>query len=501
MNKRKQTWRAAVSAAAICVAAALPTLGETAKWINTNNGGNMSAAANWENGYIPQAGDTLDFSVITAQYKGIKQDISDDIQFETMTGFNVSLNDSNWNFRYLTSPGCETGGLCFWGDARLNVAGKITYTGTKSFFISDTSVNSPGGVTADEFEYTGPAGKHIFRAPNKTWGGFRARTFTHNGAGYLWLSSYLNSADYTKAHYIVGSGGFTFGDTQANPADRFYYINFDNKFARTVRIDPYADYSFAANPTRSDNMALAMNSQCALELGTSDYDDPSISRTVTCIGGIGGYLSGTTADKVNITVDGCGTVVFNSGVYGSRFPGTITVKDTATFVLNDTALTGVGPMVLNAGTTLKAVQTDAERSVQLWGKLTCAADSTLAFDVVRGAKEPALRLFGIALPSTGKVKVAVTGFRGGVAHLMGNIPPGVTADRFEMTHEFFPCHRCLRLFHVFLPPHLPHLRPLNRLRFPSSQSPSQFLQRFLSLLLLLLRLFGPPLLQLLQRFL
>ena len=124
MNKRKQTWRAAVSAAAICVAAALPTLGETAKWINTNNGGNMSAAANWENGYIPQAGDTLDFSVITATYKGITQDISDDIQFETMTGFDISLNSSTWNFRYLTSPGCEAGGLCFWGDARLNVAGK-----------------------------------------------------------------------------------------------------------------------------------------------------------------------------------------------------------------------------------------------------------------------------------------------------------------------------------------------------------------------------------------
>jgi len=423
---------------ALFVAAALPTRGETAKWINTNNGGNMSVAANWENGYVPQAGDTLDFSVITAQYKGITQDISDDIQFETMTGFDISLNSSTWNFRYLTSPGCEAGGLCFWGPARLNVAGKITYTGAKSFFISDTSPNSPGGVTADEFEYTGPAGKHIFRAPNKTWGGFRARTFTHNGAGHLWLSSYHNSADYTKAHYIVGSGGFTFGDTQANAASRYYYINLDNSWVRTVRIDPYADYSFAANPTRSDNMALSMNSQCALELGTSDYDDPSIPRTVTCIGGIGGYLSGTTADKVNITVDGCGTVVFNSGVYGSRFPGTITVKDTATFVLNDTALTGVGPMVLNAGTTLKAVQTDAERSVQLWGKLTCAADSTLAFDVVRGAKEPALRLFGIALPSTGKVKVAVTGFRGGVAHLMGNIPPGVTADRFELVGAPWP---------------------------------------------------------------
>ena len=118
------------------VAAALPALGETAKWINTNNGGNMSAAANWQNGYIPQAGDTLDFSVITATYKGITQDISDDIQFETMTGFNISLSSSTWNFRYLTSPGCEAGGLCFWGAARLNVAGKVTFTGAKTFFNS-----------------------------------------------------------------------------------------------------------------------------------------------------------------------------------------------------------------------------------------------------------------------------------------------------------------------------------------------------------------------------
>ena len=43
---------------ALCVVAVTsPTLGETAKWINTN-GGNMNAAANWQNGYIPQAGDT-----------------------------------------------------------------------------------------------------------------------------------------------------------------------------------------------------------------------------------------------------------------------------------------------------------------------------------------------------------------------------------------------------------------------------------------------------------
>ena len=428
-----KTIRAAI--AAICVAAALPTLGETAKWINTNNGGNMSAAANWQNGYVPQAGDTLDFSVMTATYKGIVQDIADDIQFETMTGFNISLSSSTWNFRCLTSPGCEAGGFCFLGPSRLNVAGKVTFTGAKTFFISDVSGEPQGGMTADEFEYTGPAGKYIIRAPHKDWGGIRARTFTNNGTGYLRLSSYHPSANNIKAHYIVGSGGFTFGDTQANPADRFYYIAYDNKWVRTVRIDPYADYSFAANPTRSDNMALSMNSQCALELGTSDYDDPSIPRTVTCIGGIGGYLSGTTAGKVNITVDGCGTVVFNTPSGGARFPGTTTVKDTATFILRDTALSPAGPMVFNSGTTLKAVQTTAAGTVALGGAVTLAADSVLAFDFATGATAAPLRLNGLTLPASGTVKVKVSNCPRGKCTLIDNLPAGTAANSFAFAER------------------------------------------------------------------
>ena len=421
---------------ALCVVAVTsPTLGETAKWINTN-GGNMNAAANWQNGYIPQAGDTLDFSVITATYKGITQDISDDIQFETMTGFDISLNSSTWNFRYLTSPGCEAGGLCFWGAARLNVAGKVTYTGAKSFFISDVSGEPQGGMTADEFEYTGPAGKHIIRAHHKNWGGIRARTFTHNGAGHLWLSSYYSSnADNTKTHYIVGSGGFTFGDTQANTASRYYYINFDNKLARTVRIDPYADYSFAANPTRSDNMTIAMNNQCALELGTSDYDDPSISRTVTCVGCIGGYLSGTTADKMTLTVDGCGSIVFNTPSDSARFPGTTTVKDTATFILRDTALSPAGPMVFNSGTTLKSVQTTAAGTVALGGTVTLAADSVLAFDFATGATAAPLRLNGLTLPASGTVKVKVSNCPNGKCTLIDNLPAGTAANSFAFAER------------------------------------------------------------------
>ena len=401
----------------------------------------MSDPVNWENGYVPQAGDELDFSVMTATYKEIKQDIADGIQFETMTGFNISFAasdiSSKWNFRHLTTPGCEAGGCNFFGTAHLNVAGKLTYTGAKSFFISDTDANDAGGVTAGEFEYTGPAGKHIFRAPHNNWGGIRAGTFIHNGKGHLLLCSNHTNADRTKTRYIVGSGGFTFGDTQSNTAGRYYYINRDNKKARTVRIDPCADYSFAANPTLTENMAIAMYDQCTLELGTSDRDDPTIPRTVTCIGGIGGYLNGTAAANVNIIIDGCGTNYFNSATgYNSatgepRFPGTVTVKDTATIAIKDTAITPAGPVLVNSGATLAIVQTGTSGVVEFGGSVTLAADSIVAFKMSPGASAVPLRLNGLVLPESGTVKIDATGCHARKCTLIDNLPAGVTADKFE----------------------------------------------------------------------
>ena len=399
----------------------------------------MGDEANWKDGYIPQAGDTLDFSAITTTYKEIVP-ISDGVQYETMTGFTVSLSRSDaariWNFKYINSPGCDTGGFNLKGNARLNVEGKITYTGVKANFISDTSASSEGGVTADEFEYTGPSGRHIMRAPNNVWGGIRARTFIHNGTGsYLYLSTFYNSTANANAHYIVGSGGFTFGDTQANTAARYYYIAFENSRARTVRIDPYADYSFAANPTRSDNMALSMSKQCALELGTSDFDDPSVPRKVICDGGIGGYLDGTTADKETITVDGCGFLFFNTPSTGARFPGTIKVKDRATLVLKDTATTAQGPMTFASGTTLNAVQTSAAGTVELGGTATFAADSVIALDFAAGSTAVPLRMNGFTPPASGAVKVKVSSFPSRKCTLIDNLPSGTTAGSFAFSEE------------------------------------------------------------------
>lgn len=435
MNMRKMIAFAVIVASAT---APSPSSAATATWKN-NAAGNMGDEANWVDGYIPQAGDTLDFSAITDTYKGIVP-ISDDVQYETMTGFTVSLSKSDaariWNFKYINSPGCGDAGFNLYNNACLNVEGKITYTGEKAYFISDTSASSEGGVTADEFEYTGPAGRYIMRAPNNVWGGIRARTFIHNGTGnYLYLSTYFKNDATTKARYIVGSGGFTFGDTQANTASRYYYIALDNSRARTVRIDPYADYSFAANPTRDDNMALSMNNQCALELGTSDFDDPSVPRKVTCDGGIGGYLVKTTADKMTITVDGCGFLFFNTPSNGARFPGTIKVEDRATLVLKDTATTAQGPMTFASGTTLNAVQTSAAGTVELGGTATFAADSFIALDFAAGSTAVPLRLNGFTPPASGAVKVKVSNFPSRKCTLIDNLPSGTAAGSFAFSEK------------------------------------------------------------------
>ena len=72
-----RTIRAAL--AAICVAAALPSWANTAVW-KSNADGNLSDAANWVDGYVPQAGDTIDFSAITTEHS-VYNDLATPVTF------------------------------------------------------------------------------------------------------------------------------------------------------------------------------------------------------------------------------------------------------------------------------------------------------------------------------------------------------------------------------------------------------------------------------------
>ena len=396
-----------------------------ATW-KSNAGGDMSVASNWVDGYVPQAGDTLDFSVLSGSYKAISEDFNDERSFETVIAptylyMGEATEDGHigWGLKYLTYS--SGGDFRVGTSGRLNVEGRITLTGSSTRFF-----NVLGGTTvlAGEIVSQGSL-NYMTKGPNAN-ASIRAGKFTHEGTGACILT--CEDANNAMMHYIVGAGGFGFGGSMSS--GKYWYCGADSG-SRTVRIDPSADYCIAENPSRTDNLAISLagTGNISLYFGTTDADDPSVARTVTFNGGLGGYQS-----KHNVIFDGIGSVVFNTttGNDQNRFPGTIQVKDSVKFILRDTATTAKGPMTFAAGTTLKVEQTNPDGIVELGGVLTLSANSTLDFDLAANSTTSALKVATLTMPASGKVRVKASGVsRGGSAVLIDNLPSGTRANQFE----------------------------------------------------------------------
>ena len=404
----------------------------TKKAIWKNNAeGNMSVAANWVDDYVPQAGDTLDFSVLSGSSKMIIEDFNDERSFETVIapaylymGEDVNDGHIGWGLKYLTySSGVDfrvgTAG-------RLNVEGRITFTGSSTYLF-----NVFGGTTVVAGEIVNQGnGNAIMKSPNAN-ASLRAGKFTYEGTGACTLT--CRDDNNAMVHYIVGAGGFGFGGSMSS--GKYWYCSAASGKSRTVRIDPSADYCIAENPSRTDNMAISLadTGNVSVYFGTTDVDDPSVARTVTFNGGLGGYQS-----KHNVIFDGIGSVVFNTTTDNdqNRFPGTIQVKDSVKFILRDTATTAKGPMTFAAGTTLKVEQTSPTGIVELGGALTLSANSTLDFDFAENSATSALKVASLTMPASGKVRVKVSGVGNGAsAVLIDNLPAEIRANQFEFVEK------------------------------------------------------------------
>ena len=413
--------RKMMAVASICVAAALPSYGATVAW-KSNAQGYMNVASNWTGDALPQDGDSLDMSILTSPSNMYVGDFGDERRFETMTLWRTKnqlvLREGTLRLQYLTYSSGSIFGLS--SEVVLDVSGKIKSTGSRCFAGCGT-----GTVVAGEIEN---AGENAFMcASSSSSGGLVVKTdkFTISNSGYLSLSSAGNNSSY-GVNYVVGAGGLTFGDGATSSA--FYQNTNKNK----VRIDPSADYTLAANPAREsevgDNLAF-MCHESTTYFGTTDYYDNTQPRTVTFAGGIG-------ADQVsgrNVIVDGIGTLVFNACKSGTHeFNGALTVKNTATLLLRDTAAAGKGTKTFNGGTTLKVEQTKPNGIVELNGSLTLAANSTLEFVLAENSATSALRVATLALPASGTVKVKAESCGIGEHRLVENLPSGTTVDKFNL---------------------------------------------------------------------
>ena len=377
----------AVIVAAICVAAALPSWAATVAW-KSNAQGYMNVASNWTGDALPQDGDTLDMSILTTPSNMYVGDFGDERRFETMTLWRTSgqlvLRDGTLRLQYLNYSTGSVFGLS--SAVVLDVSGKITSTGSRFF-----AGCGDGTVIAGEIENAG--GNAFMCNSSSSSGGLFVKTgkFTISNSGYLSLSSAGNNSSY-GVNYVVGAGGLSFGDGATSSA--FYQNSNKNK----VRIDPSADYTLAVNPAREsamgDNLAF-MCHESTTYFGTTDYYDNTQPRTVTFAGGIG---ADSTSGR-NVIVDGIGTLVFNACKSGTHeFNGALTVKNTATLLLRDTAAPGKGTKTFESGTTFKVEQTSPTGIVPLKDSLTLAANSTLEFVLAANATTSALRVAILPAP-------------------------------------------------------------------------------------------------------
>lgn len=228
------------------------------------------------------------------------------------------------------------------------------------------------------------------------------------------------------AKYVVGAGGFSFLNNRRLGANCNPYYAVEG----AVRIDPYADYAVWENPYINNNQSIWVFANGTLTLGTTDYDDSTVARTITFKGGIGGYAGGV------VNVEGIGTVVFNS-TSNDGFAAALNVKDSATLLLKDGAHTGSGTLSVKSGATLKF---ETSQTLSSGFSVSCEAGAILDFDVSRlGADVAAATFGGFTPPESGCVTVKVRGREGGGARkLLTNLPEGVTKANFALDRTGLP---------------------------------------------------------------
>lgn len=287
-----------------------------------------------------------------------------------------------------------------------------------------------GTIVMDEFKVDTQFSKYIHSLQGvyteSSSGKLRVGKVIHAGAiGEANNPRFRLSAVSGMAEYIVGAGGFSFSNNRRLANCNPYY-----SVEGVVRIDPYADYAVWENPYMNHTQALWIFGNGVLTLGTTDYDDPTVARTITFRGGVGTESGGV------MNVEGIGSVVFRTTSNGG-FKGTLNVKDTSTLLYDDTSNTAAGTINVKSGATLKVARSS---NLAIGNALAPEAGAILEFDVSRlGADVAAVTLNGFTPPESGRVTVKVTGREGGGARtLLTNLPEGVTRENFALDRTGLP---------------------------------------------------------------
>ena len=398
MNKRKQTWRAVVSAAAIAVGATIPFAASGATWnvTNTFNGVTVTPSS-------------------TLQWRAILNDSS-----HTATlgygGNNGRANAAiqSWTGDQLVIPLQFTVNGDNYTVTSINGRG-FYYTYMKSMVVHDTIVN----VATYGF---GGCNQMVNLM-------FKGKPTVANGATQNYTACYFGDKNYPVFNNCSALKLVVLGP------------NFkpDRTTARTNFTLPSSSNAVVLAPRRSDNngwsglslggtdntvIYYGPTEECGYDFWMGETTITAVPRTLEAMQTVNGYAStfktafshdtrfaitnaiGTLTSDIysgaGMDVMGEGEITFG---LAAAFTGGVTANGTATVSVNAGCRPGNGAVTLDGAATLKVAQSG---TVSLGGALMAANGTTLAFNFTEAATAPSLDAASVTLPADGTVNVKVT---------------------------------------------------------------------------------------------
>ena len=395
MNKRKQTWKAAVSAAAICTAAALPSWAAVVTntvngvaWVINTSGSNCGVGALQQGGTISSASSYASHRAIaTSAYNGKPLAIPASFTVGNTTYTTTQVGNRAFyscTFSSLVVP-ASVGVSHYFAYIHCNklkdvcFPGKVTVSsGTQSF--STPSFQLSGGLYP--FSNCG-AVKFVFIGPNAKLSGTKANFKFANSSGVTFLvPRRSDNTTWNGLEDIVGC-------TSPNV---IYYGPTEE-----------CGYDFWMGETAITAVPRTLEAMQTVNGYAATFKSSFFLDTRFAITNSIGTLTSDIYSGAGIDAMGEGEITFG---LAAAFTGGVTAGGSSVVSVNAGCRPGNGAVALNDAATLKVAQSG---TVALGGALSAADGTTLAFNFTDATTAPTLAVATSAnLPADGTVNVKVT---------------------------------------------------------------------------------------------
>ena len=335
---------------------------------------NFSSSANWKNGLVPRAGDTLDFSSVGSA-KTVNVDIDNAVFGEVTMGSGVVTFTGT-----LTATSfSDTKKVAVGANSTVTLDGNLVFSGTTKQYVVNTVAAGGRFVVTGHIEASADlTNGEIFHSVNASAGAVQAKGLKANEAtADQWIFRLGPEVDGT-ANWIVGADGLA--------GVKYFYVNANASRKATIQ------------PLDSDfSIATGLGNRSTLTLNTTGFDGNAHKITIAAPG----YIS----RDGPIVVAGAGTLVAD-GDGATTSTGPVMVQDTATLAINAGKRITIGVITVNGGAKLALPQTG---TVTMGGNLTLAAGTTIAYTLsAAGQTTPDLTGKTLTLPAAEADPVVVS---------------------------------------------------------------------------------------------